>query len=671
MAACLSRWSFSLTCKSDGCLQPMVLLLCGLLFFSVAAGAADTALDVSRIDRGSVSLTEYFAVLEDPSGSLTLTDVQAPGIASRFKDVVAPAEAVSYGFTRSAYWLRLPLRNASDQPVERMLEIGYAVLSDIQFHQPMGDGVYRSVTTGVATPFSTRSYPDRFFVFPLTLPAHAEQVVYLRIRSVSSLLVPARLWTPAALHTHQRDGYVVQAWYFGMASAMILFNLLLFFALKDGVYLLYVSFVLCTALSISAVNGLGKEFLWPDTTLWSNIAASICYVGMYVALLLLMRRMLNTWELVPRLDWIVKVLIGLNLLLPIGAVVSPQTFAFPARLILGATGLLTLSIGAYCAVFKRQRIAVIFVAAYFMFVLGPILIGMKLMKVLPVNFLTTNGLLIGSALEMLLMAFALAYRFNLIRRKATADVRQANISLEQRLQAREAELTQSHQRLLEIEHRQTLSQERQRLMQDMHDGLGSSLSSALRVVEHGRMDEAEVAQVLKGCIDDLKLAIDSMEPVEADLLLLLATLRFRLGPRLESTGIVLRWEVQDIPALNWLEPKNSLHILRILQEAFANIIKHTNATEIRVATGADAVWVTVTITDNGQGFEVERALKSGGKGLSNQMRRAQSIGGKVKWDSDDSGTRLTLWLPITRQPEAASIPSGPVHPATQERYSSA
>lgn len=635
--------------KNDRYPRLIVLLLCGLLLLSVAARAADKALDASRIDRGSVSLTEYFSVLEDPTQSLTLADVQKPENINRFKGGHAPTEALNYGQTRSAYWLRLRLSNPSDQPVERMLEVGYAVLSDIQFHQPIAGGAYQSVTTGAAAPFSTRAYPDRFFVFPLTLPAHAEQVVYLRIRTESSLLVPAKLWTPAAFHAHQRDDYVLQAWYFGMASAMILFNLLLFIALKDSVYLLYVSFVLFTALSISAVNGLGKEFIWPDSTLWANVAASICYVSMYVALLLLMRRMLNTREIVPRFDRMAKVLIGLNLLLPIGAVVSPQTFAFPARLLLGATGLLTLSIGAYCAVFKRQRIAVIFVAAYFMFILGPILIGMKLLKVLPVNFLTTNGILIGSVLEMLLMAFALAYRFNMIRRQATEDVKQANVSLEQRLQAREAELTQSHQRLREIEHRQTLSQERQRLMQDMHDGLGSSLTSALRVVEHGRMDEAEVAQVLKGCIDDLKLAIDSMEPVEADLLLLLATLRFRLGPRLESTGIALRWEVQDIPALDWLDPKNSLHILRILQEAFTNIIKHTNATEIRVATGADADGIMVTITDNGQGFAVERALKSGGKGLPNQMRRAQSIGAEVKWDSDDSGTRLTLRLPITRQ----------------------
>lgn len=264
------------------------------------------------------------------------------------------------------------------------------------------------------------------------------------------------------------------------------------------------------------------------------------------------------------------------------------------------------------------------------------------------NYVDIEGSYLGSysnVLVFVIFMYVMYHRYI----GAIAEVRQVNASLAQRLQAREAELAASHEQLRKIEHRQTLSQERQRLMQDMHDGLGSSLISALRVVEHGRMDEAEVAQVLKGCIDDLKLAIDSMEPVEADLLLLLATLRFRLGPRLESTGIALRWEVTDVPALDWLDPRNALHILRILQETFTNIIKHTHATEIRVATGVENDHVFVTITDNGQGFSVENALKSGGRGLSNQMRRAEAIGAQISWDSNAAGTRLTLRLPIKRR----------------------
>ena len=232
---------------------------------------------------------------------------------------------------------------------------------------------------------------------------------------------------------------------------------------------------------------------------------------------------------------------------------------------------------------------------------------------------------------------------------ANDEVKQVNDSLQMRLQVREDELMQSHKRLREIAHRQTLSDERQRLMQDMHDGMGSSLRTALLAVEKGHLEASMVAEVLKDCIDDLKLVIDSMEPVQADLLLLLATLRFRLGPRLESAGIKLSWEIANVPALDWIDPRNALHILRILQEAFTNIIKHTQASKIRVVTGVTDVCVSVMIIDNGQGFSVEQGINSAGKGLGNQIRRAESIGAEIRWDSNAAGTSLTLHLPIKRQ----------------------
>lgn len=231
---------------------------------------------------------------------------------------------------------------------------------------------------------------------------------------------------------------------------------------------------------------------------------------------------------------------------------------------------------------------------------------------------------------------------------ALATVEQLNTGLEESLKNRETELAASYERLREVEQRELLSQERQRLTQDMHDGLGSSLVSALRVVEGGRLGEAEVAEVLKGCIDDLKLTIDSMEPVEADLLLLLATLRFRLGPRLAGAGISLRWEVSDVPPLDWLNPRNALHILRILQEAFTNTLKHTRATQIRVMTGAEDGYVSVIIADNGGGFSISEALAGGGKGLANQQRRAQAIGAELLLHSSAAGTTLTLRLPEKR-----------------------
>jgi signal transduction histidine kinase len=235
---------------------------------------------------------------------------------------------------------------------------------------------------------------------------------------------------------------------------------------------------------------------------------------------------------------------------------------------------------------------------------------------------------------------------------AFAEVARLNKGLAQRLQAREVELEQSYQRLRVIENQQMLDTERRRLMQDMHDGLGSSLISAIRSVERGAMNDAEISDVLKGCMDDLKLAIDSMESVDADLLLLVATLRFRLAPRIESAGVALRWEVQPVPALPWLDPGSALHILRIMQECIANVLRHTRATTISFSTATTGEGVSVVIEDNGAGFDVQEALQRSGRGLRNQQQRAMAIGGTVNWESGSGGTRFTLWLPLQRQVEA-------------------
>ncbi|AGU47588.1 putative signal transduction histidine kinase [Variovorax paradoxus B4] len=264
------------------------------------------------------------------------------------------------------------------------------------------------------------------------------------------------------------------------------------------------------------------------------------------------------------------------------------------------------------------------------------------------NFVSPEGWYLGAYTNAVTFSVfgVLMYRRYV---SAIAEVERVNASLARRLEAREAELELSHRRLREVEKMQTISDERQRLMQDMHDGLGSSLISAIRSVEGGSMSDDKVSQMLKSCLDDLKLTIDSMEPLEDDLLLLLATLRYRLGPRLESSGVALQWEVQELPALDWLDPTSALHILRIVQESIANVLRHTRATGIRVGTERQASGVRVSIEDNGQGFDVEKAMAgAGGRGMQNQQRRAQAIGGAVSWRSGPQGTLFTLWLPLKR-----------------------
>lgn len=229
---------------------------------------------------------------------------------------------------------------------------------------------------------------------------------------------------------------------------------------------------------------------------------------------------------------------------------------------------------------------------------------------------------------------------------------QSRALLAQRLQQREAELAESYARLREVEQRDLLSRERQRLMQDMHDGLGGALVGMMHMVDRGDVQSAQLKTALQDSIDELRLTIDSLEPVGFDISVLLAGLRFRLQPRLQAVGVQLRWQPEALPPVPWLTPGHAMHLIRIVQEAVTNIIKHAGASEIVVATDADATHARICISDNGNGFAGE-AGGDGGKGLHNMRYRAEQLGATLRWQEIADGgrvqgTRFTVELPLIR-----------------------
>jgi len=230
--------------------------------------------------------------------------------------------------------------------------------------------------------------------------------------------------------------------------------------------------------------------------------------------------------------------------------------------------------------------------------------------------------------------------------------------LEQRVSEKAAELERNYEQLMEARRNQALTMERGRIMSEMHDGIGSQLTLALSLVR--RMDreanpgaspqDGQVATVLRESIEDLQLIIDSLEPVENDLLTVLGTLRYRLQDRLGKGGIDLQWNVVDLPPLPMLTPHSVLSILRIVQEAFANCLKHSGATRIAVTTGLTGEpgrdeMAHIAVTDNGHGIDGTRV----GRGLENMRRRAAALGGSLQISSGAGGTEVTLVFPTLRE----------------------
>ncbi|MEK8031562.1 ATP-binding protein [Ideonella sp. DXS29W] len=251
----------------------------------------------------------------------------------------------------------------------------------------------------------------------------------------------------------------------------------------------------------------------------------------------------------------------------------------------------------------------------------------------------------ATVLVLLSFLFAVQQRYA----EAIERAERINQSLEARLAAREAELRANHERLRLVEREQALLLERQRLMRDMHDGLGSTLMSTLVLAEQGNLQQDAVAALLRECVDDLRLVIDSLEPIENDLVTLLASLRHRLGRRLEGAGLRMQWEVDDLPPVPWLNPPDALQVLRIVQEVLTNVLKHAQARTVRIATRLAGDHVQVQIEDDGCGFDADLIDRDSGRGLRHLVQRAARLDGRVTIDSAAGrGTRVTLDLPLQR-----------------------
>lgn len=228
-------------------------------------------------------------------------------------------------------------------------------------------------------------------------------------------------------------------------------------------------------------------------------------------------------------------------------------------------------------------------------------------------------------------------------------------NMAQRLRAQHLaqELELGQQRLLDAQHQQSVLRERQRVMQDMHDGLGSALSSSLVMLERGELDVAGAAVVMRECIDDLRLVVDSLEPTARDLSTLLGMLRYRLQHRIEAAGVQLRWRMADLPPLHWLEPSLALDLLRLMQEAITNALKHAGANELTLvvqplAARQDGAAIELLVCDNGCGFDPVDS-NTAGRGLRTMQSRAQRLQAELAILSNPGqGTVVRLRLPALR-----------------------
>jgi signal transduction histidine kinase len=248
-----------------------------------------------------------------------------------------------------------------------------------------------------------------------------------------------------------------------------------------------------------------------------------------------------------------------------------------------------------------------------------------------------------------LVLFALAAGVVLILSQLVLRERRARERAEQVLGA----LRQAHAELAaaaEATAELATVRERNRLAREIHDGLGHALTALAIQLEQAqsfRTRDAERADgavaTAKGLADEaltaVRRSVGVLRVPPASLQQALETLAAALGPGPPSVTLSVDADEQ------WLAPATRAALLRIAQEALTNVRRHASAQHVRVHVARTGEALSVTVTDDGVGFD-SAAGQQPGHGLAGIAERAALLGGRLEIVSAaGSGTTLRVVVP--------------------------
>ncbi|WP_334190533.1 diguanylate cyclase domain-containing protein [Noviherbaspirillum sp.] len=416
-----------------------------------AANAEQAIVDIPA-DFQTRGLASEVDVLEDPAQALTVAQVAGRDFEKAF---LPQRGSANLGYTGSAYWLRIKLRQPA--PIDRtvLLEVEYPHLDHVSVFLPAtGAEGFVEKRTGDSTVFSTRDINHRHFVFKVPLDGTDVRTIYVRIASGGTVTYPVRLWSPEAFHDAHTLELLILGIFYGMLVAMAFYNLFLYLTVRDRVYLYYVAFIASVGMLMFSLDGLGYQFIWtglPAIVNWTNSTLT-CLTLIFVQLFA--HEFLSLPKTSPRMGRLIR---GLIYLMPAAfALTAFGGYSVAMRTML-QLGLISLVVVVSCAVMSWRagyRPARFFFIAFGIEIPAAGMLMLSSIGMLPTNFLTVHGLQIGIGIDVLLLSIALADRINALKRdkelaqaealasqqRALADLKKHEEALEKRVEERTNEL---------------------------------------------------------------------------------------------------------------------------------------------------------------------------------------------------------------------------------------
>ncbi|MEY3760561.1 MAG: hypothetical protein RIR39_2052 [Pseudomonadota bacterium] len=666
-------------------LNVVTRLLAVVLFLCACINTAQS-IEVTATDQ-KINPLAALEFIEDRQSSLTLEDVSNGSFASTFKKVQITGKAMNLGFSNASFWFRIPLQRTVNAPQSWFFEIAFFYLDHIEFYAPGKP----PVITGSTYPLNSRPVFNRFYVFPFDLNTEP-QYFYFKIHTSSTIILPITIWQPQAFSIASLKSYFILALYYGGLEVLVIYNLFLFISLRDKNYLYYSLYGFNICMGSLARSGLGKQFLWPDLMVWDQAAQNKYYSMAGVFSILFSQGYLKTQRYTAKTDhfltFVGAIYILIALLLTIKHLL-PLTISFLSQAILLLSiivGIPIISVSIKLLSLGHKDTA-LFLLGWSILWSGVVVVSLRDFGLIPFNAYTSHTLLIATAIEMLLFAFALANKVHTeknLKEQAQHEALKIKRALIDTLTQSEQNL--EHQVNLRTEQLEaSLSNEKQLL--DQYIRFGALISHEFR--NQFGIIQSQLSLLIKEYEMGIN-KLDSRLPIIKNTTHRLMSLfekwlqngrfnkglnevnrqHFALGTWL--TGIVdsyvklqqkHRFELRLSPTIDTLLADNSLLTL-VIQNLLDNACKYSGSSELIVIETRSKTGMTgIAVIDQGVGIALEHqdmifseyyrvnpetTIQGLGLGLSLVQRIIQLHGGTIELNSSlGSGSCFCVWLKNT------------------------
>ncbi len=434
-------------------LKQIIIIL--LLIISPFIANADLQTITLEQDKNHYKLGRSLYILEDKTGNINIDNIVRNEYDSGF--IKNEIDVPNYGYTSSAYWIKFEISNPEKVSKEMYLEIGFPFLDYIELYIPGAENKIQKKTAGMHYSFDKRELKYKNFIFKINVTP-GNNLYFIRVKSSSSMNLPLVLQTPGYFAENSINEYIVLGLYYGILAVMILYNLFVFFSIRDKNYIYYILYIISNLLLFMSVDGIAVQYFWPDNTWWAKITIPFFIFLNVFTIPQFCRSFLDLKKMAPAVNKILLFLMVFSLAGMVMTTTIDYTIAMRLSIITAGIGApLCLTSGIYCVI-RGYKPARYYVIAWTCFLFGGQLILLQNAGFLPFNFLTRHGIQVGSIAEVILLSFALGDRINIFKEeKEKAQARTLEIqknateNLEKKVAERTQELKEANESLKELD----------------------------------------------------------------------------------------------------------------------------------------------------------------------------------------------------------------------------